>query len=199
MQFRAIAVITGIAAGVLMTTVVQAVFYAPQPPEVAALPSTGGAAGQAHPAPPGDYPARLSIPELGVFASVQYVGLTTRGTMGAPTNFIDVAWYRYGAVPGTRGSAVMAGHVDNGFSLPGVFKRIGELRAGSELFVETRGGERLRFVVTDVRSYPYEDVPSDVLFGRADMARLNLITCEGHWLAGEKTYDRRLVVFAELR
>jgi len=41
-------------------------------------------------------------------------------------------------------------------------------------------------------------VPLQKLFLQNDKARLNLVTCDGAWIAGEKTYNRRLVVYAEL-
>lgn len=93
----------------------------------------------------------------------------------------------------------MDGHVDNAAGLPGVFKRLTELQLGDEIIVETQDGKKLTFTVSGVESYNYKEVPLEELFNRKDKARLNLITCEGAWIQGEKTYDRRLIVFAELR
>ena len=41
---------------------------------------------------PGDHPARLRIPALGIDAHVQEVGVNALGTMAAPNNFTDVGW-----------------------------------------------------------------------------------------------------------
>src|SRR5437868_6177171 len=38
----------------------------------------------------GIYPSKLRIPVLGINAKVQYVGITTKGNMGVPSNFTDV-------------------------------------------------------------------------------------------------------------
>lgn len=186
-------VIILVAAGVFLATLAHAVLYAPDaasdivPPYFAAASTT-----------PGMLPSRLSIPALGIDANVQHVGLTKSGDMGVPSNFTDTAWYQYGPVPGQWGSAVIDGHVDNGLSLPGVFHRLGELKAGDDIYVETAGGDRLRFVVREVASYPYDQVPVEIVFGKKDAARLNLITCAGSWLKSSKTYDQRLVVYATL-
>ena len=53
-------------------------------------------------------------------------------------------------------------------------------------------------MVTDIEVYPYQAVPTGLIFNQADKARLNLITCDGTWVKGDKTYSERLVVFAEL-
>lgn len=143
-------------------------------------------------------PIRLSIPSLEIDARVQRVGRTGKGNIGIPTNYRDVAWYKDGPAPGTSGTAILTGHVDNGLALPGVFKRLGEIRAGDDVYVLTRDRRQLRFVVYDVRSYPYQHVPmKDIVAPRED-AQLVLISCEGAWLRHERTYDRRIVVYAKL-
>ena len=146
---------------------------------------------------PLQHPVRLIIPKLEIDAKVQEVGINAKGNMGVPNNFTDAGWYKYGAVPGDTGSAVMAGHVDNGLGLSGVFKRLEELEEGDEVIVERKNGRRLTFVVTGKRSYPYDAVPTDIVFNPSGSTRLNLITCEGAWVRSEKTYDQRLVVFTK--
>ena len=150
-------------------------------------------------AAPGEYPARLRIPVLGINAAVQQTGINAHGAMGVPTNFTDVAWYDLGPLPGKRGSAVIDGHVDNGLALAGVFKQLANIKKGDDIFVDTKDGHTLHFVVTDIEIYPYQSVPTDIIFNRADTARLNLITCDGTWVKSGKTYNERLVVFAELQ
>lgn len=148
--------------------------------------------------PPSELPEKLEIPAIGVNAEVQHVGVGRSGNMAVPTNYTDVGWYRLGTVPGQTGSAVIDGHVDNGFGLAAVFKRVHELKSGDDVFVTTREGTRLRFRVEAVEEYALEDVPSEVLFNRADRPRLNLITCSGTWLPGEDMYDSRVVVYTVL-
>lgn len=144
-------------------------------------------------------PVRLIIPALSIDTPVEFVGLTLRGTMGAPSSYAHAGWYGYGTVPGHRGSAVIDGHVDDGFGLPGVFARLKDITIGDTVIVETRGGTRLHFAVTGIQIYPQDSAPTDLIFGRDDTARLNLITCEGKWSRAADTYAERLVVFTELR
>lgn len=143
-------------------------------------------------------PEKLSIPKIEVDAAVQLVGLTKNNAMANPSNFIDVAWYKYGPVPGAMGSAVMAGHLDNALALDGVFKRLNELEVGDDIYVTDENGRKLHFKVTDLEIYPYDSAPSEKIFMASDAKRLNLITCAGKWLKAQKTYSERLVVYTEL-
>ena len=143
-------------------------------------------------------PLRLSVPSLNIDAKVQYVGVNAAGNMGVPNNFTDVAWYKYGPAPGMRGSAVIDGHVNNGLGLAGVFKRLGDLHVGDDVYVTRKGGDTKHFKVIALETYNYKRVPVEEIFNRADGAYLNLITCEGNWVKGEKTYDQRLVVYTKL-
>lgn len=187
--------VTALAVIVFATTLARAVLYVPSG-EVAS--STLEAMAPARTALPSDLPQRLRIPTLSINATVQRVGIGKSGAMAVPTNFTDVAWYRLGTVPGVVGSAVMDGHVDNGLALAGVFKHLGEITVGDDVYVDT-ATSTLHFVVTDIENYPYKDVPLEKVFLQHDTARLNLITCEGAWVQGEKTYDHRLVVYTQLR
>jgi sortase A len=178
--------------GVFATVAARATIMPPVEPEA---PAPKAAQGSSVPAE--DRPVRLRIPRIGVDANVQHVGLGKSGNMAVPTNYSDAGWYRYGPAPGYLGSAVLDGHVDNGLGLAGVFKRLEELQIGDDIFIDTQGGETLHFVVGERQVYEHAAVPTDRLFNRKDKARLNLVTCEGDWIASEKTYDHRLVVYAE--
>lgn len=180
-------------AGLFLSTAAQAFLFAPPEDLEVEVPATTP---QEEWMPPGEGPIRLAIPAIDVDAPVVHTGITRRGTMAVPASYRDVGWYRYGTRPGGQGSAVMAGHLDNGASLPAVFDQLSELKVGDEVLVHTAEGERLRFVVEESRYYPFREVPTETVFGRADAARLNLITCAGEWLSEEQTYSERLVVYA---
>ncbi|MDB5237505.1 MAG: peptidase sortase [Parcubacteria group bacterium] len=147
---------------------------------------------------PAEQPARLQIPSLAIDVKVQLVGVTKAGNMGVPNNFTDVAWYKYGTVPGQLGNAVIDGHVDNAVALPGVFKHLGTINVGDAVYVQTASGSKLHFVVTDVATYPYTQVPIQALLASSTTAHLNLITCGGTWNQSVKSYDQRLVVYTKL-
>ncbi len=188
-----ILVITAAAAIIFFGTLTQALWYAPgsdlQVPASETIPRA---------LPPAEEPLTLRVPKLGIDTTIQQTGLNAKGNMGVPTNYTDVAWYRHGTVPGQIGSAVVDGHVDNGLGLAGVFKNLQKLTKGDDIYVVTKKGRELHFVVEEAVTYPYKAVPLEKLFTRKDDARLNLITCGGTWVKAEKTYDERVVIYTRL-
>ena len=145
------------------------------------------------------YPARLSIPAIGIDAAIQKVGLTAKGAIASPTNFTDAGWYKFSTLPGKQGSAILDGHVDNGLGLSGIFKHLSDVQKGEDIYVTTGNGTKLDFVVTSVDSYDYQHVPLETIMQLDDSARISLITCEGSWVSDQRTYNERLVVSAVLR
>lgn len=188
----AVGAVTFLALIIFGATLVRAVFYAPTESDL--KPSVG----VEQTTPPSEHPARLQIPVLGIDADVQHVGVNENGNMGVPSNYTDVAWYKYGTVPGQIGSAVIDGHVDNGLGLSGVFKHLGDLKPGDDVYIVTKEGAKLHFKVSSIATYPYKSVPAELLFSRKDGAWLNLITCGGKWVKSDKTYNQRIVVFTKL-
>ncbi len=142
-------------------------------------------------------PIRVTIPVANIEGAVLPVGKTKSGNMAVPVKYEDVGWYRYGPIPGAIGNAVLAGHLDNGGGRPAVFFNLKQLRIGDKVYVETDGGERLAFMVREIRLVDYENPPLEEIFGEASGEMLNLITCDGTWDPKTKTYDKRLVVFTE--
>lgn len=152
----------------------------------------------ARPASPTD-PRRLEIPSLGVNAAVQDVGIKVNGALATPSNFTDVAWYKDGPAPGQIGTAVIDGHVDNGLALAGVFKHLGNIELGESVYVVDNAGKKFHFIVTSIKTYPYDSTPPENIFDDGDAgSHLNLITCTGSWVPAGKTYDERLVVYTTL-
>ncbi|OGG53941.1 hypothetical protein A3H16_02875 [Candidatus Kaiserbacteria bacterium RIFCSPLOWO2_12_FULL_53_8] len=188
----AVGAVTALAIAVFLYVAVHALFYASDS-GVSAPTSTMIAVVSTS-----SKPVHLQIPSLHIDANVQHVGINAAGNMQTPDNYTDVGWYKYGTVPGYSGSAVIDGHVDNGLALAGVFKHLGDIELGDDVYIITQGGSKLHFVVTGIELYPYSDAPTDLIFGQNYAPRLNLITCAGTWVAGKKTYSERLVVFTQL-
>jgi LPXTG-site transpeptidase (sortase) family protein len=142
---------------------------------------------------PKEFHARLTIPSLGVNARVQNVGITKKGNMGTPNNYTDVGWYKYGPQPGEKGSAVIAGHVDNGLGLAAVFSKLDKIKIGDDVYVEMKEGKTLHFKVTKLDTYDF-NAKADEVFTQKDETYLKLITCTGVWVPKYKTHNKRLVV-----
>lgn len=143
-------------------------------------------------------PKTLSIPSLNIDASVEFVGLTSKGAMDIPKKDQDVAWYQLGVKPGEIGNAVIAGHLDKKDGSPAVFYDIKNLKKGDKINVEDESGKVRSFVVTRTATYEMEKFPLEEVFGNSTRANLNLITCEGVFNTTSRLYSHRFVVYSEL-
>ena len=130
-------------------------------------------------------------------AEVQYVGLNSENEMDVPSNNDNVAWFSLGVIPGERGSAVIAGHLNGRSGEPAIFWDLHKLEIGNDIYVVDNGEDEKRFQVTDIEKYKTNSAPMEKIFGLNNGTYLNLITCGGKWDRTENTYDERLVVFAE--
>jgi LPXTG-site transpeptidase (sortase) family protein len=141
-------------------------------------------------------PSRLKVLAIGLDAPVEYVGKTAQGDMGIPSSPDSVGWYKYGALPGEAGTAVMAGHVVGPKGEPGVFTNISKLRKGDTFSVVDTKGLNISFVVTQTKTFGQTEQPTEVFSSSAGV-HLNLITCAGEWDQASHQYLQRLVVFAD--
>jgi sortase family protein len=167
--------------------------------------------------PPVAVPLDLMIPALNVDAPVLAVGLTRENVMDAPKGppgdsvWQKAFWYRGGAVPGSPGTATMAGHVTDAMGHPSIFGRLNELHSGDEIIMrDTRNGQLLHFAVVASESYTAQQSADPAILARVygsgplsgrgaqpdedGRSHLALITCAGDYVDG--SYDHRLVVYA---
>jgi len=141
-------------------------------------------------------PSRLLIPAIGVNAGVQYVGVNDKGEMEVPNNITDVGLFKFGAVPGQTGSAVIAGHFNGENNQEGVFANLDKLKAGDKLSIEGKTGKSITFIVQ--KKELYDSGYADDVFNQSDSAHLNLVTCDGLWDEVKKSYTKRLVIFSDI-
>jgi LPXTG-site transpeptidase (sortase) family protein len=141
---------------------------------------------------------RLLIPSIGVDSQIEYVGQTPSGAMDVPVKPENVAWYKLGTPVGSRGSAVITGHLDYYATGKAVFWDLNKLQVGDTYSIVTSTGRRLTFRVTKTEIYEVSQVPLSVIFGPSSTADLNLITCDGAFNASNADYSRRLVVYSTL-
>ena len=145
-----------------------------------------------------ELPSRISIPAIGVDASVEQVGQDSQGRMDVPQNADNVAWYQMGFKPGENGNAVFAGHLDKATGEPAVFWNIPTLKRGDKIVVSGNSGKSLTYVITRTEQYPYNDFPLEEVFGPSERPMLNLITCVGSWNSAEASYSHRFVVYSQI-
>lgn len=136
----------------------------------------------------------LVIPQIGVDAAIEGVGLDPSGAMAAPADLDSVGWFKPGPFPGQPGDAVIAGH----FGLPrvpAVFRDLQLLRSGDVFHLIAPDGRSTDFRVVESDTVPLDAHPPGI-FARTGPARLSLITCAGTWIQSQRTYSERLIVTA---
>jgi len=142
-------------------------------------------------------PVRVQIPAIGVDSALMQLGLRADGSLQVPPVGFPAGWYTGAPTPGERGPAILAGHVDWG-GQPGVFYHLRDLQPDAQVTVTRQDGTAAVFRVMQVKEYPKDEFPTDVVYGDLDHAGLRLITCGGSFDRQARSYDDNIVVFADL-
>lgn len=144
-------------------------------------------------------PVKLSIPKLHIDTTIEEVQNDQTGAMDVPKKAGNVGWYSLGIMPGAKGNAVIAGHLDTPTGAPAVFYTLSDLEIGDEINVIDENNNTLTFVVEKKEAYPTDNFPIQTVFGGSPDNMLNLITCDGTFNKARKLYSQRLVVFSKLK
>ncbi|MBI4092816.1 MAG: class F sortase [Candidatus Kerfeldbacteria bacterium] len=142
-------------------------------------------------------PVLFRIPRLGIKAAVEKTSIDSKGQLAAPRDPKKVGWYRNGTIPGKRGNALIAGHVD-WYDGPAVFWKLRSIRRGDVVEVVNDYGQVLRFRVVATGAYKNGSLPMDRMVRKTRAFHLNLYTCGGAFNRTERNYSHRVVVFTEL-
>ncbi|KKS26763.1 MAG: hypothetical protein UU86_C0032G0005 [candidate division WWE3 bacterium GW2011_GWC1_42_102] len=120
-------------------------------------------------------PTSISIKERNISADIVEVGLQTDGTLG--TN----------------------AHFDDNLGRPAAFWQLKNATVGDTVLLEDSLGRLYAYQIVDSFLVDINDPDRlAVLKDTEGKSELTLITCGGIWLPGKSTYDKRLVVKAEL-
>ncbi len=145
-------------------------------------------------------PLQVRIGTISVDAPVVPVGLEDDGAMEIPKWVAEIGWYDpdgLGVVPGTTGTAVLAGHVDSRSQGRGALYDLRDLAVGETIELDLADGSTQRWVITDVIQYPKDVLPLEEIFTWAGPSRLAVITCGGEFDRTARSYTDNLVVYAE--
>lgn len=142
-------------------------------------------------------PVRLRIPALAIDAPVTPTAIDLRhGVLGVPVDVHRLAWWRDGALPGSRsGTVLVAGHVDSARQGRGALFPLPTARPGELVGLTGAGGRTFTYRIASVRRYPKALLPASV-FSRSGRARLVLVTCGGPFDAATGHYLDNIVVTA---
>jgi sortase A len=143
-------------------------------------------------------PKTLIIPKIHVISEIENVGLDSFQRMDVPKKPENVGWYQYGKKPGSKGNAVIDGHLDSQTG-PAVFYQLSSLIPGDTIKVIDKNNKEYNFKVTALETYNLEEFPINKVFSpNTDNRNLNLITCAGQFNNEIKIYSKRIVVYSEL-
>lgn len=147
---------------------------------------------------PADQPRMLRINSLSISARVRPMSVNSIGAIAAPVNIYDSGWYTGSAKPGEAGAMFIDGHA-SGATRMGLFAYIDTLKDGNEVSVERGDGQVLHYKVVHVETVSKDSVDMSKVLRTYDGVKegLNLMTCTGTWIKGERTYDKRAIVYTE--
>ena len=140
-------------------------------------------------------PARVRIPGLGVDAPVEGGSVGTDGELLVPALASQVVWYQAGSVPGTPGTAVLAGHVDYD-GVEGAFAQLSTLRRGDSIQIIDKDGRTHSFRVVARQLVRKEQLALAELPRAQGTPRVALVTCGGDFDQARHSYVDNVVVWA---
>ncbi|MBA9003310.1 class F sortase [Thermomonospora cellulosilytica] len=148
---------------------------------------------------PRSVPLRLEVPRIGVRTSLMPLGKNADQTVETPppSRVQEAGWYRLGPAPGSRGAAVIIGHVDSRRG-PAVFHRLGELRPGDLASVVRADGRTAVFRIDSVERVGKDRFPTRRVYGDPGYAAIRLVTCGGRFDRASGHYTDNVIAFGHL-
>ncbi|WP_230420729.1 class F sortase [Actinomadura soli] len=170
------------------------------PPGGARPAETAGAPGPVTgPALPRSVPLRLDVPRIDVRTPLMTLAKNPDQTVETPPlrRADEAGWYRLGAAPGSRGAAVIIGHVDTATG-PAIFHRLGDLRPGDRASVLRADGRTAVFRIDSVEHVGKNRFPTRRVYGDPGYPAIRLITCGGRFDRRSGHYTDNVIAFGHL-
>ena len=148
---------------------------------------------------PAAVPTRVEVPSVSVDSNLVPLGLQADRTVEVPPLSApkQAGYFKYTAMPGAVGPAVILGHI-NGGGRKGVFFDLANTKPGAQIMVTRADGIKAVFTVSAVRSFPKTDFPTKLVYGKTPDSELRLVTCGGELDTEAHSYLSNIVVFATL-
>lgn len=138
---------------------------------------------------------KIIIEPLAIDGCIERVGVDQHGAIAVPTNIYFAGWYVNSALPAEKGLSIIDGHVLGRYN-DAIFARLAEI-----INIEMgEGGKIQQFEASDIRTSTTEEANRHLYEKLPDVERqLTLITCIGTYDRQANTYDKRVIVRAELK
>jgi len=145
-------------------------------------------------------PLGISVSAIRVDAEIVPVGILEGDVMEIPEDVATIGWYDpdgdLGVTPGSRGTAVFAGHVDSRSQGRGALYLLRDLRPDALIEVQMSDGTVQTWIVTEVVQYGKVALPYHEVFEWGGPPRLALITCGGEFDRTTRSYTDNIVAYA---
>lgn len=140
-------------------------------------------------------PWHVDIPSLGINAPL-VISPVVAGFLSIPPDVHRVAIWNGGALPGdSRGTVLLASHVNWWDQGPGVFYRLSTIRPHALIVVTGRPGTATYWSVDSLQVMLHRDIPQNI-FTKVGPSRLAVVTCGGPYNPQSHSYIDNIVVTA---
>jgi sortase (surface protein transpeptidase) len=145
---------------------------------------------------PRSEPTHISVPSVGIDASVTSVGQDAEGSIEMPSLFDwTTGWYKYSPTPGQVGPAIIVGHVDT-YKGISVFWKLRDIKQGDIIDIARADGKTVKFRVSGLKQFDQSNFPTKEVYGNLKYPGLRLITCGGAFNQQTESYTQNTVVYA---
>jgi LPXTG-site transpeptidase (sortase) family protein len=146
-----------------------------------------------------DFPRYIDIPFIGVHSRVMQTLTKSDGSLGAPANVYDTAWYTDSSKPGQPGAMLIDGHISS-WTTKGVFYNLDKLVKGNTISITRGDGKTFDYSIVKSETVDAKKVNMADLLVSQDTAKpgLNLISCSGDVIPGTNEFNKRIIVYAVL-
>lgn len=146
-----------------------------------------------------DKPKRLYTETHGIDISLIEVGVEPDGKLENPKDWNVGGWFYKSSKPGEHGNIIINAHYDNNWGAPAAFWKLKNIVVDDKVYLVDSLGKIHTYKVTKSFYLDIDDPNRLSIFEDVeDKSELTLITCGGVWDFSAGTYNKRLVVKAEL-
>lgn len=146
------------------------------------------------------FPERFVVDSLGMDLEIVSVGVDEEGYLEAPKDWGVAGWYQKSSRPGETGVLLINAHYDDNYGRPAAFWKLKNINVGDKVSVLDSYNRTFNYEVVEIYHIGIDDPERMKVFEpfKDDTPVMTLITCGGVWSYADGTYDKRLVVHAEL-